>query len=88
MKSDTYTVKDLEDDVWRVEQLRIIVRAPKNSVTPVYDYKRAAANDTTIQEFKKNRLNTVISQCEYVILNGDLEEPHGKTKLSSIRSSY
>lgn len=83
------TAKEFEERVLQVEGISITLRCPANTEVEAYPYKRASRDDTTLTEFKKLRLASLTNEnIPYVIHDGSTEEPHGKTKLSSIRESY
>lgn len=81
--------RDFEEKFWEIEHIVIVLRCSPTTEVGEYDYKRAASGDTTLSELKNNRLAELAEMgISYVIHDGDVAEPHGKTKLSSIRDSY
>lgn len=82
------TIQELEDKVWALDGIRIVVR--RSSTTDVGDYthKNAAQASWRITEFIENRLRPLIGNREVCVVMGDGEQPHGRTLLSSIRDSY
>ena len=82
------TVQELEDKVWALDGIRIVVRA--SVITKVQDYrhKNAAQASWRITQFIEKRVQPLLKKQEVVVLMGDGEEPHGRTLLSSIRDSY
>lgn len=80
------TARDFEQVFFTKEGFVIVLRCDKEKEVGDYNYDRAARNDMTLSEFKSIRLASLPVQ--YVIYDGEVQEPHGRTKLSSIRSSY
>ena len=78
--------RDFEEKFWDVEKIVIVLRCNPNQEVGECDYVRAAPGDTTLSELRNGRLSCL--EVPYVIHNGDVEEPHGRTRLSSIRESY
>lgn len=78
--------KDFEDKFYSVEGIVIVLRCDPAQEVANYEYIRAASGDATLAELRQGRL--AILDVPYVIHNGDVVEPHGKTRLSSIRDSY
>ena len=82
------TVQELEDKVWSLDGIRIVVRDASNATVKDYTYKRAARAGWSITKFKTERIARLLKGQQVVILKGDGLKPHGRTLLSSIRRSY
>lgn len=80
------TAREFEQVFFTKEGFVIVLRCNKEEEVGNYDYVRAARDDMTLSEFKSIRLKNLPVQ--FVIYDGEVQEPHGRTKLSSIRSSY
>lgn len=78
--------RDFEEAFWDVEGIVIVLRCDEDTDVGDYQYQRAAAGDTTLSELRRGRLADL--EVPYVIHDGDVEQPHGRTRLSSIRESY
>jgi hypothetical protein len=83
-------VTDLEDAVWDVEGIRIVIRASTKStrVMLAYNFKKAAPQTWTVSEWFENRVRPRTGSREVVVIGGDGEQPNGNMKLRTLRSSY
>ena len=81
-------IEDFEDAVRDIEGVTIIVRAPENEEVGDYDYKRKMPENKSITQWKRNRLDNILTGFEYVIMDGDHETPNGRTLMATLRNSY
>lgn len=82
-------VYELEDCIYNIEKIQVVIRAPRNEETNLeYDYQRAAPGNTSLSELRRGRLSEIGAQYEYEVFDGDHETPNGRTNLSTIRNSY
>ncbi|MEW6597817.1 MAG: hypothetical protein AB1429_10010 [Pseudomonadota bacterium] len=79
---------ELEDEVFDLEGIRIIVRAPRGTQLGDYSYARKAAGVATLAHWLGQRVLPLTAGHEVVVINGAGERPHGKTSLSKLRDSY
>lgn len=79
---------DFEKYFWATENIRIVLRADPNTEVGDYSYKNAANEILTITELGGKRITKCIGDVPYNIIQGNGEEPHGKTILRTIRNSY
>ncbi len=82
------TVQELEDKVWALDGIRIVVRESANKKVKDYPQKKAAQSNWRITQFIDVRVRPLLKGQEVVVLMGDGEYPHGGTLLSSIKKSY
>jgi hypothetical protein len=82
------TVQELEDKVWAQDGIRIVIRAAANDKVGDYPHKNAAQENWRITQFMEKRITPLLKGKEAIVLEGNGEEPHGRTLLSSIRESY
>lgn len=82
------TVRELEAKILEREEVVVVIRAPSSTVVGDYDYERKAAGNTTVTDYIEGRLKPCIGNNEFAIINGDHTNPHGRTKLSTLRDSY
>ena len=80
------TARDFENKFYLIEGIVIILRCDPNADIGEYNYDRAAIGDLTLSELKEGRLSFLT--VPYVIHDGDVEQPQGRTLLSTIRESY
>lgn len=83
------SVKDFEEEFYRVEKIRIIVRKSLKEKVPIYPFIRGAKKDQSLTKFVKQRLTCLTdNDIEFVIFDGLSRTPHGRTLLGTIRYSY
>lgn len=81
-------VKDFEEAVWKIDHIRIIVRAA--SWVTVDDYRKANAADKgmSVTDYLKRRIQPCIAEHELAVIGGDGKPVHGRTLLSKVRDGY
>jgi hypothetical protein len=82
------TLKQWEKKVLRVEQFRIVVRAPADTKVLDYSYKKAAPEKWRIHKFLVERVYPMLNGCDIVVLMADGKDAHGKRNLKSVKESY
>lgn len=79
---------EFEDKVWEVDGIRLVIRAPEKHTVEDYSWTNAADQGSSIKKYADKRIIPKIGGCEWLILNGDGEEPNGRTLLRTVRDSY
>lgn len=82
------TVREFEEAVWRVEGIRIVVRADPNDKVILYYYERAAPKNFTVQKWIDGRVDAKVGGREVVVIDGTGHIPPGHTHLETVWSSY
>lgn len=82
------TIREFESEFWDTEGIFIIVRGDPDDSVGNYDYQRMLSGNSSISDLRSGRIEPLLGNYDYVILDGDLESPHGRTKLSTVRDSY
>jgi hypothetical protein len=84
------TVKDLEQEVYDLDEIRIVVRTSRDLDVGDYDYERKAADNTSITEWLDQRIYPLFGQnrVRVEVVDGYGALPHGRTRLSVVRGSY
>jgi hypothetical protein len=72
---------DSEQQVWKVENIRIVVRADENDEVEGYDSKNAAIENWTTRAFLENRIVPRVGGRKVVVIKGDRQKSHGGVKL-------
>ena len=70
-------VHEFEEAVWRVEGIRIVVRADPDEEVGIYHYKKAAPFNRTIQWWLSRRVNTRVSPRGAVVIDGNGKHSSG-----------
>jgi hypothetical protein len=65
-----------------------VIRAALNTKVKDYSQKNAAQANWRITQFLEKRITPLLKGQEVTVLQGNGEEPHGRTLLSSIRATY
>jgi len=82
------TVRELEAKVFALEDVVLVIRAPASTLVNDYTYERKAAGTSSVSDYVEGRLKPCLGDHEYAIINGDHVQPHGRTRLSTLRDSY
>lgn len=81
-------VWEFEKNVWEVEGIRIIIRADSKEKLGDFDWKNAAAGNSTVADWLKNRISPRINGFSVAVIGGDGEEVHKGKLLERVRNSY
>ena len=79
---------EFEEAVWRIDGIRIVIRATANSEVGDYDYQIAAQGNRNITWFLSTRIRSRVGDYEVVVIGGDGKQPHGGSNVQTIRESY
>ena len=79
---------DFEQQVWEVENIRIVVRADENDEVKDYGYKRAAPETWSTREFLENRIEPLVGSKTVVVIRGDGQKSYRSVKLRNLRETY
>ncbi len=90
-------VMDVVGKIWDLEgfAVRITDRDGRNVIGvrkrfqfPRYDYKRAAANNWTVEDWKATRFKEYYPEFDVKVLDADGIDVRGNTRLGTVRKSY
>ncbi|MGL5513422.1 MAG: hypothetical protein ACRDBM_09370 [Sporomusa sp.] len=79
---------ELERQIFEKEEIKVVIRCPRNEELDSYDYQRKAASNTSITEWIETRLKPIIGDWEIEVIKGDGSTPHGRTNIENVRNSY
>lgn len=82
------TIQEIEDKIWEVEGIRVVIRGPENQAANVYDYQNAAQETWSITKLIDSRIQPCVPGVEIMVIQGNGEEPHGRTLLKNVRGTY
>lgn len=82
------TAYEIEQAVFDLEQIRIVVRASWRTPLGDFTYARRAAGSTTITEWLEQRIYPLTGSNGVVVVDGSGALPHGRTKLENLRNTY
>lgn len=81
-------VGEFEQAVFELEGIVIRIRASKNEEVKDYNYSRSAGGETTISEWLKTRIHSKLGDYDVSVIDGNHQQPHGRTRLRILRDSY
>jgi hypothetical protein len=82
------TPAEIEQAVFDLEEVRIVIRAPKREALNDFDYDRKAAGNTSITDWLDQRIRPLVGDHQVVVVDGTGALPHGRTKMDKLRASY
>ena len=80
-------VGEFEEAVWRIDGIRIVIRAAADCQVRDYDYQIAAKKNWRITQLL-GRIKEYVGDLEVVVIQGNGEQPNGGRHLETIRNSY
>jgi hypothetical protein len=82
------TVDEFQAKVWDIEAIRLIVKCEDAHMVDEYDFSNSAQQNWSVTEWLRNRILPRIGDYECIVIQGNGEEPHGRTLLRNVRASY
>ncbi len=82
------TTEEFEHTVWLIEGIRIVIRAPRSEKIGNYKPKRAADEGWSITKWLESDRLKGAKPFEITVIDGDGEEPHGRSLLRTVRQTY
>ncbi len=82
------TVAEFEDQVWSLEGVRIIVRAPQSEMVDDYAYTRKISSSTSVTDWGNGRVKPLLGGRDFYVVDGTGTRPHGRTNMGTVRDSY
>ena len=81
-------IDEFEEAVLALEEIVIRIRAPVGAEVDEYDYMRQASGTSSVTDWLHKRIYPRLGDYEVCIIDGTWRNPHGRTKLDTLRSSY
>ncbi len=82
------TLREIEQAVFELEEVRIAIQAPTNTKLGDYNYQRKAAGTASISEWVQQRIIPLVGKHGVTVVDGTGAIPHGRTKMETLRNSY
>ena len=79
---------EFEDKVWEVEGIRLVLRCADNQEIGDYGYTNAISQTTSVTDWLKGRVIPYLNGIACEVIAGNGEQPHGRSLVRTIRSSY
>lgn len=87
--SDRVRLKEFEEQVWNLEGIRIVVRAPSTKRTNPYNYLRKAQYNWNVAKWLQDRIGKFFDdEVDVIVISGTGHITHGATQLRTVRESY
>ena len=80
--------KDLEQSIFDLEKIRVVVRANNNVEFQNYNWVNRADEGSTITNWISNRIKPTFGDFPVVVIDGYGGIPHGGTTLKKLRLTY
>ena len=88
MSNKQITVAELEDKIWFLEGIRVVIRAPQSHMVGDYNYSRKISSSTSVTEWANGRLRPLLGDIDFYVVDGSGTRPHGRTNMGTLRDSY
>lgn len=80
---------DLERQIFEKEEIKVVIRASKDTKFDEYDFERKSSVNTSITDWYNTRLKPILGdEYDADIIDGYGTNPHGRTKIENVRNSY
>lgn len=80
---------DLERQIFEKEEIRVVIRTPRNTLFDEYNFERKAAINTSITDWYNTRLKPILGDgVDADIIDGYGTIPHGRTGIERVRNTY
>lgn len=79
---------ELERQIFEKEEIRVVIRCPRNIQFDEYTYERKTAANTSITDWYNTRLKPILGEYDADIIDGYGTNPHGRTGIERVRNSY
>ena len=88
--AERYSAAEIEQAVSDLEGIRVVIRSGRNDHKYVKpdDFKRRAANNSTVSEWIDLRLEPILQGAEVEVVRGDGSIAPRQTTLDTVRKSY
>jgi hypothetical protein len=81
-------VGEFEEAVWRIDHIRVVVRAPHDETVQNFDYMRAAEQSLRLSEYANTRIEPRLNGFKFEIIDGSGCFPNRNTRVGNLRQSY
>jgi hypothetical protein len=81
-------ISEFEEAVWKVDHIRIVIRAPHGEAVQSFDWVKAADQELRLSEYVKTRIEPRLNSFEFRIIDSSGEVPNGNTRVRNLRESY
>jgi len=80
---------ELERQIFEKEEIRVVIRAPRNAMFEEYNFIKKAAVNTSITDWYNTRLKPILGdKYDADIIDGFGTIPHGRTGIEKVRNTY
>ena len=83
------TIAEFEEAVWRLDGIRIVIRAVSTQEVPTFDKDYAFARNRSLNNFIGSRLRQYVpEEMEIEVIDGRGQRPNRGTLVENVRASY
>lgn len=79
---------EFEEAIWKIEGIRIFVRAHAETKVTPYPYRKAADSGWRLSELAEKRIEACLGPHGFQYVDGQGAIPHRGSRLPTIRESY
>ena len=80
--------EQLEDSIFDLEGVRVVIRASKYQTFEEYPYVRRASGNMSIKDWLNTRIKKHVGDFEVTVIDGAGQSPHGRTNMETVRNNY
>ena len=82
-------IRQFEEVLWNRDGVRVVIRAPTWANIPQPPAQTNAADKgMSITEYVRARVKAHIGDYEVIVIDGNGQEVHGRTRVARVRASY
>lgn len=82
------SASEFERQVFDKEEVKLILRTPREQMFPAYNFQNKAASNMSISDWVETRVRKLVGDTQIEIIKGDGSTPHGRTHIEKVRESY
>ena len=83
-----WTVLEFEKRVFQLEEIVIVIRATRGTMVEEYEFKRKAADNSSVTDWLETRIYPRTGENQIEVIGGNYSQPHGRTRLDTLRATY
>jgi hypothetical protein len=88
LTAGTTDVREFERAVWKIDRIRLIIRAPLSTRVEPFDWQQEANKGNSVAQYIRARVASRIGGLQAVVTDGNGGIADDQTKLRKVRASY
>jgi hypothetical protein len=81
-------VAEFEEAVWKIDHIRVVIRAPHDETVQNFDWVKAAEQGLRLSQYASNRIEPRLNGFKFEIIDGSGDFPNRNTRVGNVRQSY